>query len=508
MKKMNKTVFALSISLFCLTKATGCANTSESSNEAFTVTTNEKNLREAANTTKELLPMHSSNNTSNHIDTLMEKDASEIIYYKGTDLSTLGTIYDRWYIDMQNLSFSHEEPDKHTGILSFTSSGIWLLDGTSQTFISDQNIGRPILLNINTEQPNYLYFVYLDTTSFTQEEERNVYYDVFDLETGSLYTNELSKDCSIFLSEHSYTDVSMQVTNTFLTFSDETSSVSMRNHTLDTFEGTPLTELSESQIQTYGMFCTNELKTQIGKLTNISIYDKDNAYGYLDLDLDGTVETIRVYEQTLEDNTSQYTLELSSCFDEQSYFSTIDSTVLPSIYAINIDGSHTLLAIQTEDIYHDPSTYFFYFYQNDLIASDPLASSIENISFSGNEIATLTSIELLQTDSILCDYTFDAESGKVEISEQSSYLLQSGLDGQTISLEKNLNVYPKPKYKDAPTIVSPQTVTFTKVDSSLSWVYLEASDGTSGWFHIPAAYRIDQYNCDASEIFSGLLSAN
>lgn len=137
-----------------------------------------------------------------------------------------------------------------------------------------------------------------------------------------------------------------------------------------------------------------------------------------------------------------------------------------------------------------------------------VSSNVEVDDFDGNgSISGDLRLNILQTWWAPAKWEFDG-NGNVVLKEQYMYYPYQPEEGNEVVLLRDLPVHENLTDSKQPTIVSPQKVRITKTDNK-QFCYLEAEDGTKGWFMVNDFWKIGELdNISETEVFDNLCLAD
>lgn len=272
-------------------------------------------------------------------------------------------------------------------------------------------------------------------------------------------------------------------------------------------------QMSEEEKQAYGAENREYVLSHPDTLMQVSVRELEQTSALIDLDGDGVSEQVILSPDLDAEgwiwghdwNYDAYRLQVG-----ESVITGFASCLNNDIWAYSPDGRQIILALYEDGASGDPYTYLFAYEKGELkdlggFHQDIRECTMENGIISGKDRFTGS---VLQTDEIYASWQIGA-SGQVELVPQNTYDFAALND---IELLVELPVQNLPVDSSAVTgvnfgisyyTISPQTVRFIKTDSTLSWIYVEAADGSGGWFRTEGQ-MIKALEMEAREVFAGL----
>ena len=160
------------------------------------------------------------------------------------------------------------------------------------------------------------------------------------------------------------------------------------------------------------------------------------------------------------------------------------------------------IVLKSEGPSDDPSAHFFTYKNGSLIFLGGVPTNVSYTSFDGKgNIYGDVRLNILQT--WFAPETWVLKDNKIVYSEDHIYYPRP----YTLTLKVDLPVYENMDSQNT-FIIKPQKVTITQTDDKL-FCYLEAEDGSKGWFKVDNHNRLpDLNNIAAWDVFDGLLYAD
>lgn len=217
----------------------------------------------------------------------------------------------------------------------------------------------------------------------------------------------------------------------------------------------------------------------------------------LDLDGDGSQETIHAeLLEGIDDYWHEYRLYAGDAAVEGH-----GENVIDNIYSVCLDGVHTLLVIFEAGPSDDPLCTFYRYENGTLQEAGKIDAWVDEIIV--NEDGTMdcaVDCRVIQTDTIYTSWRQD-ESGRIQEIPQETYEF-ARTNGWSFDLLQPITVYSERSTSSTSCTIDPQSIRIPYTDA-VEWAYIQASDGTAGWFR-----RGEDYYLESAEIFQGLLMAD
>lgn len=174
----------------------------------------------------------------------------------------------------------------------------------------------------------------------------------------------------------------------------------------------------------------------------------------------------------------------------------------------DVTDSQKEIVLRVDGPSSDPEGHFFMYNGERLEYLGSVPSNVEVDDFDGNgSISGDLRLNILQTWWAPAKWEFDG-NGNVVLKEQYIYYPYQPEEGNEVVLLRDLPVHENLTDSKQPTIVSPQKVRITKTDNK-QFCYLEAEDGTKGWFMVNDFWKIGELdNISETEVFDNLCLAD
>ena len=163
------------------------------------------------------------------------------------------------------------------------------------------------------------------------------------------------------------------------------------------------------------------------------------------------------------------------------------------------------IVLKVEGPSDDPAAYF-YTYRNGLVKLGMAATALNYTSFDGEgNVYGNARLDILQT--WFAPETWSLKDNEiVRNTDHIYYPIQ--FVGNRVILKEELPVCEILTDSKQKNIIKPQEVRITRTDNK-RYCYLEAADGTSGWFEVTEFFKIvDLNNKIATDVFEGLIMAD
>ena len=153
----------------------------------------------------------------------------------------------------------------------------------------------------------------------------------------------------------------------------------------------------------------------------------------------------------------------------------------------------------------DPAAHF-YTYKNGLVKLGKAETELNYTSFDGEgNFYGDVRLDILQT--WFAPETWTLKDNKIVRNTEHIYYPNQYIENRII-LKEELPVHENLTDSKQPTIVKPQEVKITRTDNK-KFCYLEAEDGTTGWFEVTEFIKIVELdNKIATDVFEGLCMAD
>lgn len=223
----------------------------------------------------------------------------------------------------------------------------------------------------------------------------------------------------------------------------------------------------------------------------------------VDLNGDGTKEKVYYGTDDFRINDVSYKNDIFYMLYEnnpmEDYFIIADT---------DINDNQREIVIRVDGPSNDPEGHFFTFDGERLSYLGSVPSNLDVDDFDGNgNISGDLRLNILQTWWAPAKWELD-ENRNIVLKEQYVYFPYQPEEGNEIVLLRDLPVHENLNDSSQPKIVSPQKVKITKTDNK-QFCYLEAEDGTKGWFMVNDFWKIGELdNISETEVFDNLCMAD
>lgn len=273
-----------------------------------------------------------------------------------------------------------------------------------------------------------------------------------------------------------------------------------------TFNQKNILQLSESELQQFGLGITQTILQNTGTLFNVSNRVRGANLAYLDMDSDGIAEKITLSPSVSadavqyyreDDPLAYYHLQVGSA--ELEGFGDNMANIL---WGLSLDGENILLALYEDGPSADPYTHFFQYQNGKITEIGGFEDDVRLCGISPDGIIT-TAIrkEIVQTDWITVRWQI-GQSGLLEEIPQDVYDFRQR---NWVQLYDELPLHPAVGADDTFT-VSPQDVRFLQTSADWNWIFLETKDGQQGWVHLDN-FEVVELRKNVMDVFDGLYMA-
>lgn len=219
----------------------------------------------------------------------------------------------------------------------------------------------------------------------------------------------------------------------------------------------------------------------------------------VDLDGDGKLENIYYSLEDFKINEVSYKKEI-----EDVYW---DSPDQYTFIVVDLDkkDNQKEIVLKVEGPSDDPAAHF-YTYKNGLVKLGKAETALNYTSFDGEgNFYGDVRLNVLQT--WFAPETWSLKNNKIVRNTDHIYYPNQYI-GSKVILKEELPIHKKLTDSDEPIIVKPQEVKITRTDNK-RFCYLEAMDGTTGWFEVVDFYKIVSLDNEiATNVFEGLCMAD
>lgn len=267
-------------------------------------------------------------------------------------------------------------------------------------------------------------------------------------------------------------------------------------------------QMTPEDKQAYGVDNRTYLLNNPDTLVQLSVREPEKTSAYIDLDGDGVSEQVILSSDP--DRQGQYWQ-----YDDywlqagENMITGWGSCVHNDIWAYSPDGEKIILALYEDGPSGDPRTSLFGYEKGELKELGGFPDDIRTCTMENGVISGTERCDVIQTDAIHASWRI-SDSGKVELVPQKVYDFAMLNDIELLEELPVQNVLPPDEEGIYNGIfhftISPQTVHFLQTDSTFSWVYVEAADGSRGWFQMDG-YTVKELGKDSRQVFDGLIFA-
>lgn len=335
---------------------------------------------------------------------------------------------------------------------------------------------------------------------------------VYDLLTGELYREHLAIPQDY---QRIFPEVDLGVDGGFVQiygFGSKAYTLPLENLQEPLWNQKTFQQMSKEDKQAYGVDNRTYLLNHPDTLVQLSIRETERTSAFIDLDGDGVSEQVILSADP--DEKGQYweydSYRLAVCADKggmtESAVRGSGARVYNDIWAYSPDGEKIILVLYEDGASGDPRTCLYGYEEGELKALGEFHDDIRTCTMEDGVISGRERCDVIQTDAIHTSWRF-GDSGKLEMVPQKVYdfvalneieLLEE-LPVQNILPPGEEGIYFGIRYFT----ISPQTVRFLQTDSTFSWIYVEAADGSRGWFQMDGG-KVKELGKDSSEVFGGM----
>lgn len=336
---------------------------------------------------------------------------------------------------------------------------------------------------------------------------------VYDLLTGELYREHLAIPQNY---QRIFPEVDLGVDGGFVQiygFGSKAYTLPLENLNEPLWNQKTFQQMSKEDKQAYGVDNRTYLLNHPDTLVQLSIRETERTSAFIDLDGDGVSEQVILSADP--DEKGQYweydSYRLAVCAAKggmtESVVKGSGARVYNDIWAYSPDGERIILALYEDGASGDPRTCLFGYEEGELKALGEFHDDIRTCTMEDALISGTERCDVIQTDAIHTSWRL-GDSGKLEPVPQKVYdfvalneieLLEE-LPVQNILPPGEEGIYFGIRYFT----ISPQTVRFVQTDSTFSWIYVEAADGSRGWFQMDGG-KVKELGKDSSEVFGNLI---
>lgn len=327
---------------------------------------------------------------------------------------------------------------------------------------------------------------------------------VYDFLTGELYREHLAIPWNY---QEIFPEVTFEVEGGFVQVYGwgKLHSLPLENLNEVLWDQKTFSQMTLEDKQAYGVDNRTYLLDHPDTLIQLSVREPEKTSAYIDLDGDGVSEQVILSADT--DRQGQYwEYDNYRLQAGESVITGWGSCVYNDIWAYSPDGEKIILALYEDGASGDPRTCLFGYEKGELTELGEFCDDIRICTMENGVISGTERRDVIQTDAIHASWRI-SDSGKVELVPQKVYDFVALNDIELLEELPVQNILPPDEegiyYGINHFTISPQTVHFLQTDSTFSWVYAEAADGSRGWFRMDG-YTVKELGKDGSEVFYGL----
>lgn len=219
----------------------------------------------------------------------------------------------------------------------------------------------------------------------------------------------------------------------------------------------------------------------------------------VDLDGDGKLENIYYSLDDFKINEVSYKKDIEDVY--------LDNPDQHTFIVVDLDkkDNQKEIVLKVEGPSDDPVAHF-YTYKNGLIKLGKAETALSYTSFDGDgNFYGDVRLDILQT--WFAPETWSLKNNKIVRNADHIYYPNQYI-GSKVILKKELPIHENLTDSTEPIIVKPQEVKITRTDNK-KFCYLEATDGTAGWFEVADFFKIVELDNEiATNVFEGLCMAD
>ncbi|MGN0513663.1 MAG: M56 family metallopeptidase [Lachnospiraceae bacterium] len=231
-----------------------------------------------------------------------------------------------------------------------------------------------------------------------------------------------------------------------------------------------------------------EILSHPGEIYNVTLWENDGAYAYLDLDMDGKDEEL-LLDFSMEDMLAGGEWFYDFYVNKELVLQEEVNKLSNVIYAASFDGEHIYIALMTcNDKYDSRESTTFYRYENGMLVSyGKIQAPVSLIKVRDDKISVSMSEKVILGETFEETWLVDENGRLVKMEEENSYIETQ----KAYELQKDIYLHTEPGSEET-FCVPAQRVEMHKfmrnrtgyVDGVIKngyWVELTVGDGTSGW---------------------------
>ncbi len=258
-----------------------------------------------------------------------------------------------------------------------------------------------------------------------------------------------------------------------------------------------------------------EARVLNGEILYMLVSPENNTAGRLDLDGDGEKDVIyleatgRNYYDNGWHSYGDDNYWLIDCgyrvrVNDQYYRVNYSNRTKPELMAFSPDGQQILLAVYDDGPSNDPTTAFYKYDDTGVHPAGMLYDNLQDASITEDGFIKCTfRADMLQTEWAWGYYYWNG-SEIVRREDEIYYFIDDSKWREEVPLMllKEISVYEERSENSKAITMKPQKVRNAASDQ-LEWIFLEAEDGSKGWFNIKQILPLERY-----ELFDGLNMAD
>lgn len=389
-------------------------------------------------------------------------------------------------------------------VIELSNYGIYRLGAHSGlTCLWTGDVGQEAAFRVSD---NRLYiFQSLERAEESSADSMEVVF-VYDLLTGELYREHLAIPQDY---QRIFPEVDFGVDGGFVQiygFGSKVYTLPLENLQEPLWNQKTFQQMSEEDKQAYGVDNRTYLLNHPDTLVQLSIREPGQTSAFLDLDGDGVSEQV-ILSADPDERGQYWEYDSYRLQAGESVIRGSGARVYNDIWAYSPDGERIILALYEDGASGDPRTCLFGYEKGQLKALGEFYDDIRTCTMEGGVISGIERCDVIQTDAIHASWQI-GDSGQVERVPGKVYDFVA-LNEVELLEELPVQSLPLPAGEDGIYFgiryftILPQTVRFLQTDSTFSWIYLEAADGSRGWFQMDGG-KVKELGKDSSEVFGGM----
>lgn len=247
----------------------------------------------------------------------------------------------------------------------------------------------------------------------------------------------------------------------------------------------------------YALKRSQKLIENPGQLERVDWRIKDGIETYLDLDMDGEPERVRM---KLKGEGIWASDEYELYVNDIKFFEEYAQHLEVAFWGFSPDGEKIILAIYEGGPSADPMTRFYQWKDGKLTEMGLICDELAELEIAADGmIRGKLCTDVIQTAYIKAEWRFNAEGMLEQVPQEFMEFLWLN----EVELLQPLTVYSEPGGGET-FIMEPQTVTFPRATSDRKWVEIKTEDGSTGWLEMGEDYYTLKDGRNATEVFEGL----